>query len=366
MLEHGARVGSQQIADKLAAQGHEVVYVTSQASVLTLLAPGHRRKFGYTRRDRRVADRLLEVTPMNAAPLRLLKRLEGTPADALLMALNRRVEGTRSRVLEDGTFDLCIFTAAATMTLVRKVRARHFVYRTNDVLRGFPGAPRSLLRFEDDLLRDFPITAACPVNAEIGDDLRRRSPRLRISVVPNGIDTESFAAAPDPVLAATRERNVIYAGAFNVWVDVELLLATAALMPDRLFHLYGRWEVPAPTRLPPNVAVHGPLPHDAVAAKLKGCVVGVIPYARRNAGRMVERPLKYYEYLAAGLGVAATSHAGRGLAPYAAVGDTPAALASAIDAAPAVAAAHRAGAEAELRRLDWNDIAREIVACCNE
>jgi glycosyltransferase involved in cell wall biosynthesis len=281
----------------------------------------------------------------------------------MLLDLNRRVERTRSGVLEREEFDVCIFTTGSTITLVPKVRARHYIYRCNDLLAKLPGVPRSLVAFETALLRGHPIAAACPVNDELAAGLRARNPGLRVEVVPNGIDRALVArATPDPALAATRDRNVIYAGAFTEWVDVELLLGTAALLPERDFHLFGAWFIPRPAHLPPNVVVHGAVAHDRVPGLLKAATVGVIPYGRQNASRMVERPHKYYEYLEAGLGVAASRHAGSGLAPYAAVGNTPPALVEAIRCAPSLRAQHAAALEAELGALDWGDIARAILA----
>jgi len=302
---------------------------------------------------------------VNLFPARVLKRVEGSVVEPLLMGLNRQFERSRGGVLEDAEFDVCIFSAALSMTLTAKINARHFIYRHNDLLAEFPTVPRSLLEFEDGVLHSRRLTAVCPVNSQLAESIRARNARLPLKVVPNGIDRDLFEAAePDPELMPTRERNVAYVGAFNAWVDVELLLATAALLPDHRFHLYGSWAVPRPQRTPANVCVHAPIAHADAASKMKACAVGLIPYGVANARRMVEKPLKYYEYLASGMGVAATSYAGRDLEPYAAIGDSPDALADAIHRAKGIPAQYGDAIREELRRLDWRDLVREIIECC--
>lgn len=362
LTEPGPKVGTQHIAEKLADQGHEVVYVTSHGSALMLPSGAHRRKYLRTFRPTALGANLVQVTPVNLFPARLLKRAEGTRLDRHLMALNGRFERIRSRHLHDAEYDICIFSAALNMTLIAKIKARHYIYRHNDLLSEFPTTPQTLLAAEDHILRRVPLRAVCSVNAQLAATIRSRNPALHVTVVPNGIDTRLFhAAAPDPTLLPTRATNVLYVGAFNSWVDVDLVLATATLMPDHSFHLYGSWAVPRPRQVPRNVTIHSPIAHADVASKMKACSVGLIPYGVRNATRMVEKPLKYYEYLAAGMGVAATSYAGQGL-EYAEIGDSPHELAAAIQRAKSAPTRHGEAINAELRARDWNDLVREIIA----
>jgi glycosyltransferase involved in cell wall biosynthesis len=358
----GPKAGIQHIAESLARQGHDILYATAHASWLALFFPAHRGKYLSTFRPLRVNDRLLQVTPVNFVPMRVLKRLEGTPLGWGLERINAAVERTRGRLLEDAEFDLCIFSATSSITLVPKVRARRFIYRVNDLLRGFESAPRTLLDFESRILLQCPIAEVCAVNEELAESVCRSHPHLRVRVIPNGVDLSLFGSAvPDISLSKTRATNVIYVGAFHPWTDVDLVFATAELLPDHTFHLYGNWNRPAPERPPGNVRLHGPIRHQDIASKMKSCSVGLIPSGRQNSGRMVEKPLKFYEYLAAGLGVAATSHGGKGLEPFAVIGDTPAAFAAAIHRAKAVPG--RLGREIEeaLRNLEWDHLVERLL-----
>ena len=358
----GPKAGIQHIAESLARHGHDVLYVTAHASWLALFFPEHRGKYLSTFKPVRVSRGLLQVTPVNFVPMRVLKRLEATPLGWGLERGNAVVERTRGRVLENAEFDLCIFSATSSITLVPKVRARRFIYRVNDLLPGFESAPRSLLDFEHRILQQHPIEEVCAVNDELAEAMCQRYPHLKIRVVPNGVDLSLFASAePDIELSKTRAANVIYVGAFHPWTDVNLIFATADMLPDHTFHLYGNWNRPAPRRPPGNVRLHGPIRHQDIASKMKSCSVGLIPSSRQNFGRMVEKPLKFYEYLAAGLGVAATSHGGKGLEPFAVIGDTPAAFAEAIHRAKLVPG--RLGPEIgeTLRQLEWDHLVEKLL-----
>jgi glycosyltransferase involved in cell wall biosynthesis len=358
----GPKIGTQHIAETLARQGHDVLYLTAQASWLALLFPQHRARYLSTFGALRINERLVQATPVKLFPMRTLKQLEGTPLHGAVVWLNAAVERTRGRVLEKEEFDLCIFSAANSMTLLRRVRAPCYIYRVNDLLSGFSGVPRSLLEFERYVLENYPIAEVCPVNEQLAAHFRAGYPNRKVRVIPNGVDLALFQAAePDPVLRMTRSTNVIYVGSFDLWTDVDLILATAARLPDHSFHLFGSGNKTAPAALPPNVHVYGPIPHQGIATKMKGCSVGLIPSGPQNAGRMVEKPLKYYEYLAAGLGVAATSFAGKGLEPLAVLGDSPDQLADAIREAKSVPARLAPEIREALRGLGWDGLVRQLL-----
>jgi glycosyltransferase involved in cell wall biosynthesis len=362
LLGEGPKVGTQHIAETLAKQGHTVTYVTSHASWLALFSPAHRAKYLSTFSPARINTTLQQVTPVNFLPVRIAKRLEATPLNRVAIRLNTAMERTRGRVLEDAEFDLCIFSASSTMTLLPKIRARHFIYRVNDLLSAFEGAPKTLLELEHRILESHPIHEACAVNEQIAARLRASYPHLKVRVIPNGLDLELFdRAIPDPVLEQSRPTNVIYVGWFDSWTDVGLIFATARNLPDHTFHLYGAWNRPIPPRRPSNIRIYGPIRHGAIAAKMKGCRIGIIPSAPQNAARLVEKPLKFFEYLAAGLGIAATSYAGSDLEPFAVIGDNPDSFAAAISRAKEIPVRHGPEIRRALAERDWDDLVRRLV-----
>jgi glycosyltransferase involved in cell wall biosynthesis len=358
----GPKVGTQHIAETLAEQGHEVVYVTAHASWAALFFREHRARYLATYRPVRLGERLLQVTPVNFMPMRMLKWLERTPFERGAVRLNAAVERTRGRLVEATEFDLCIFSAATTMTMLPKIRARRYIYRLNDLLGGFEALPRSLLEFERQVLETHPIAEVCAVNEELAARVRASHPYLQVRVVPNGVDLPLFQRAePDPELLETKSRNVIYVGAFHPWTDVDLICATAELLPDHVFHLYGNWYGPLPSDRPANLRIHGPIRHRDVAAKMKGCSVGLIPSGRQNEGRMVTKPLKFYEYLAAGLGIVATSYGGKGLEPFALIGDTPEALAKAVVQAKSLPERFASEIREALRNRGWDYLVHQML-----
>jgi hypothetical protein len=154
---------------------------------------------------------------------------------------------------------------------------------------------------------------------------------------------------------------VIYVGSFESWTDVDLMLATASRLPDHSFHLFGNWNRPVPAVRPRNMYLNGPIQHQLIASKMRACSVGLIPSGSGNAGRMVEKPLKFYEYLAAGLGVAATSFAGKDLEPFAKLGDSPEELARAVLESKSLPGQYRPQIQQVLQGLTWDHLVRQML-----
>ena len=362
LTDAGPKVGTQHIAEALAELGHDVIYVTSHASPLMALLPAHRDRYRRSAAPVPLRPGLKQVTPVKLLPARVMYRVEKLPGGGLVTTLDRRFEHVRDDAIERERFDVCICSASGTLTLVDRIRSDRLYYRLNDLISGFRGMPRALLEAEAELLRSPRLDGVWAVSSGLAEFARGVVRTASVEVAPNGVATDLFdRAEPDPVLAATLERNVIYVGAVEFWVDVQLMLDTARLLPDHLFHVYGPWGVPVPAELPANVLLHGPIAHHEIASKMRACSVGIIPAGPENRGRMVEKPLKYYEYLAAGLGVAATSLAGRDLEPFAVVGDTPEQFARAIRQARDMSARHGPEMAAAVAERDWRVLVRRML-----
>src|SRR5207253_2165135 len=93
--------------------------------------------------------------------------------------------------------------------------------------------------------------------------------------------------------------------------------------------------------------------------------VGLVPFKEEPLIAMMERPLKFYEYLAAGLGIAATDVGmlKKGMGNWAHYGRTPHAFADAI-----IRAARDSGQELQaryafLQNYSWSRIGTEILSC---
>jgi glycosyltransferase involved in cell wall biosynthesis len=166
--------------------------------------------------------------------------------------------------------------------------------------------------------------------------------------VPNGVDTDYFSGAltqpknESDILHRYKDRTVVgYVGGIHDWVDVDLIVETAKLLPDMVFVLIG----PALKSLQPkfkgigNILYLGPSPYSELIRHVCYFKVGIIPF-KLNLLNESTNPIKLYEYLGAGLPVVSTgmqevvSHAAEGIVHIA---DEPKAFAGKIVEAVATA-----------------------------
>ncbi|MBK8175957.1 MAG: glycosyltransferase [Rhodospirillales bacterium] len=172
--------------------------------------------------------------------------------------------------------------------------------------------------------------------------LAARFPPHKTVVVPHGVDLRRFGdrqpRAAD-FLAGTPVAG--FFGSLSAWIDVPLIAAAAAALPDWRFLLIGpvRSDVSS-LRALPNVDIVGPRPHAALPGYVQHWDVSLLPF-RDTAQIRACNPLKLREYLAAGAPVVATDFpALDGYRDLVEVASTPEAF---------VAAIRRAGAEGRLR-----------------
>ncbi len=167
-------------------------------------------------------------------------------------------------------------------------------------------------------------------------------------LVPNGVDTHYFGRArthvknESDVLYRYRGRKIVgYVGGIHDWVDVDLVVETAKLLPEMVFVLIG----PALKTLQPkfdgvdNIIYLGPRPYSELIQFVSYFKVGIIPF-KLNLLNESTNPIKLYEYLGTGLPVVSTGmqevvcHAADGVVYIA---DEPEAFAGKIIEAVAVA-----------------------------
>lgn len=183
--------------------------------------------------------------------------------------------------------------------------------------------------------------------------LAARFPAHKTRLLPHGVDPGLFAepAPRAPDLPADAPVAGFY-GALAAWIDLDLVAATARLLPQWRFLMIGPVQADvAPLRGLPNVVLAGPRPHAALPGYAQHWTAGIIPF-RDTAQIRACNPLKLREYLAAGRPVVATPFPA--LAPYAAevaAARDAAGFAAALEAAraeqPGRAAARRALVEGE-------------------
>lgn len=137
----------------------------------------------------------------------------------------------------------------------------------------------------------------------------RHHGRAAVTVFENGVEFAhmSHPVPPPAEYSRLRPRRAVYAGAIDNRFGVALLLVLARARPDVEFVLIGSGTaVPeiAASRLE-NVHLLGIRPYAGLPAYLQHASVGLLPLNAHpaNAGRS---PMKFYEYAAAGLPIAAS------------------------------------------------------------
>jgi glycosyltransferase involved in cell wall biosynthesis len=139
--------------------------------------------------------------------------------------------------------------------------------------------------------------------------LARVDPTGASAVIPNGIDAAEWTApgpAPDWFLALPRPR-LVYVGSLDARLEVEAVRRTALAYPDASIALVGRCPDPdhyASLSDLPNVTIAPPVDRARLVGLVSAADAGLIPHVR-NELTLAMSPLKLYEYLAAGLPVAA-------------------------------------------------------------
>jgi len=137
----------------------------------------------------------------------------------------------------------------------------------------------------------------------------------KLSLIQNGVDHELFAAPArawlDTLTTLPRQRKILYVGAMHEWFDVHTLGVVAAAYPDWQIDCFGD-ALPAvrdELAVHANVVFKGTVSQAAIAQEAPHYDVALIPF-RDSPLTVGVDPLKFYEYVAAGLPVvSSTIHA---------------------------------------------------------
>jgi glycosyltransferase involved in cell wall biosynthesis len=222
--------------------------------------------------------------------------------------------------------------------ILRWLPRRGAVYDCNDNHLAFPGTPAWACGYFERVVRQVDaVVVSQPLLREEIEPLRRDG----IVEIGNGVDFALFDAAREhPAHPAEICRlpgpRLGYAGALAEWIDLELLAAVAAALPDASLVLIGPAVGPAvdPRRFfGPHRNVHwlGAKPHAELPHYLMELEVCLIPFRSTPLTRGVN-PNKLYEYLALGKPVVSTDFSPfvHRFEPHLRLGRTPAAFVAAV------------------------------------
>jgi len=128
--------------------------------------------------------------------------------------------------------------------------------------------------------------------------------------LPNGVDLEYFQSITEisPKLKNIPKPIIGFLGILQDRIDTDILLTLAKNIPDKSIVLAGPvWSDFPKEKLSEfkNVYFLGPIKYEEIPALYNGFDVGIIPYKVNEFIRSTD-PMKFYEYLAAGLPVVST------------------------------------------------------------
>lgn len=311
-IDGGTKVGSQYLAQALAAAGWQVDYLPTLSSPLDVI--GRKRHARMKRAWGGDAEVIVEAglaewtarAPFPAHRWFLRQSWQLRAYGALL-----------PQQLKTTCYDLCLADVAPNLLLLEHLRARVYVCRLNDWPQGFARDLHPVvIRALEAALRGPRFAETWAVSRALAAYSRELNPRANTVWLPNGVDVALLpprhadsvgsAAGAKTVDTVRQPRSAIYVGGMTPWMDGALLAAVARLMPDWTFDIYGPGGIGAPDD-PTNLHYCGSLSREALPGVLRRYQVGLIPFRDAdNRMHYVERPLKFYEYIVAGLGVAST------------------------------------------------------------
>jgi glycosyltransferase involved in cell wall biosynthesis len=334
----------QHTALTLAARGYRVLYVETPGIRRPRL--GNRRDVGRLWRrlvsglrqlafgPRQVRDNVWVLSPL-ALPLKQdLPAVKWLNEGFLKFSLRRFVKGRRFEGAQVWSYHPFMLDALASMKLGT------LSYHCVDDLAAVPGVDAAVFReAEDRMLRHAEVVfATAPALEE-----RCRAINHNVHLVSNVVDPAHFGTAldagrePADLAPISRPRLGFHGMLSEFKIDIELLAAVAEARPGWQIVLVG--DVRDGTsgtafdalRGRPNVHFLGGRDYRDLPPYLRGFDVGLLP-SRINAYTSAMYPMKYFEYLAAGVPVAATALPALDASGGAvAMGETPEAFVAAVE-----------------------------------
>lgn len=294
----------QRFMRRLAEQGNRVLYVETQASLLSvgLVRADWRRPFRWLAGPRRVAENL------HVATLPLV--LPGYQMSLGVNALNNMgVSLLLRRWLARLGFKAPILWTynPYSENLVGTLGERFAIYECVDELT----ASRGMVRSDTVRTQERRLLSKARLAIVTHDNLYRSKRHLarEMHVIPNGAEVEHFrrvveeSALAVPSDIGTLPRPVVgFLGSVMYWLDFDLLRFLAQARPRWSFAFVGpagRLAEIDKIRHLPNVHLLGRKPYEDVPAYVKGFDVCLNPYLMDETARNCS-PLKLYEYLASG------------------------------------------------------------------
>jgi glycosyltransferase involved in cell wall biosynthesis len=359
-FNEGSRVGLQFIAEGLAKNGYCVHYLPLPSTPMDLISSKKHVRFkrawlqNESKNPKLVQENLLEY--VIRAPFPFHKRYWIHPSQCDLVNI------LRPKWLTSTQFDITINETSPTFLFLKGVTTKHRILRLSDKPEGFGFHMSSyIIKRLRRCIIDGMYDEIWSVSEGLTDYINQLDPSVKVLTMPNGVDI----AAYKNIKTKIREpKSAIYIGSIEKWFDVDLINESAKLLPEWKFNIYGPM-IRKIKFVGDNIRYFGPLNYQDVPAEMVKHSVGMLPFCDvSDRMSVVERPLKFYGYLAAGLGIAATDIGGlrKGIGNWARFGNNPKAFAGAIIAS-AQDAAQRSNEETGkfLKDCSWDSIVQKML-----
>ncbi|WP_047864618.1 glycosyltransferase [Rubrobacter aplysinae] len=343
----------QEIAARLAARGHPVVFVETTGLSNPRPGPGLARKV--LSRMSRIARSGAGTANLGASGrLSIYPPLVLPPTAGAFRWLNRRVLVPRVgrdllRMAGDHPAIIAYPPTRTTLDLVRELSPGRLLYDCSDDYENFPGVPPDIAETERELLR-----RADAVGCTSGFLLEKVRPvRPDAFLCGPGVDFGRFNALAGEAGPARQIRTVCFFGHVGERLDLGVLQRVARA--GFTVRLVGEIERSARWLLSePGVDYRGSVPHSELPRALSGVDAFVLPYRLTGQGRGIS-PAKTYECLATGRPVVASSlPALAGLGDHVYLANGPEEVVQRLLGLPGSETRERISARVDLaRRNDW-------------
>lgn len=359
-IDSGSKVGIQHIAEGLARNGWQVDYVATSSSLFDLWG---------RQRHKRLQRVWLQEQDQVGVPVE--QGLTEFAFKAIFPAQRfflravwqlKTYEWLMPKWVRTREYDLCMHESSPNVIYFPLVHAKVRIFRLADWPDGFlhdlhPVLIKQFSRHIDSLAYD----EIWAVSKPLADYALEINASNCVITMPNGV--ENFFQSLH-VNLARKPKSAVFLGGLSAWVDLELVNSAAQQLPDWTFDVYGSGHVRGKVH-EKNVHYHPPVPRLLVPELLKRYEVGLIPF-KESSDRMrfVERPLKFYEYISAGLGVASTDVGSLryGMGDLASYGNTPITFSEAIEQARKFGSLRSAETNKRfIQDNDWNSVISRVI-----
>lgn len=260
--------------------------------------------------------------------------------------------------------DILMVESGLPAAIFRIVKAKKMICRISDDLSDL-GRSKAVLTLEDDILKKSDIVL--PVCKGIYDSaVKRRGTDKGVYCLPNGVEIDIFqkkVANPPEYSHIPKPRAVYVGGLSNELIDFELLAYVAKDLANVSFVIIGPYSQIPLDKIPSNVHFLGGVPYQKVPAYLQHADVGLIPFKRAKRFEKVERPLKFYQYIASGLPVVSVDYGDlRAMKPYAILANTYEDFSAAIQSALKVTPKYQNSLRNVAQEFSWERIYSQFEA----